>query len=270
MATKWKFEKGYEGKRIVNPTTVNLEELKTDREIIVACAELSKAAHWRKDAEKGKLASKKSKQIVDEVRKRLEQVGWHAHIFKTGSCECKCRAELYLHMLAGLPEVSEVSFSSETNIDLTEEELFYEDGSLRTKEATLNLLRKRIGKEVLNLPKMVADNEIANETASIVQEIMREEGHSELHEVDEDNRTFRCGAKEYTWRRDENEAEGEARERLEDGEMWRLAVQNNNTMLGLDDWVDYVLNIDGWEPELCSYDGCSHELENGEVYWRTN
>lgn len=46
------------------------------------------------------------------------------------------------------------------------------------------------------------------------------------------------------------EAERRAKESLEDGELWKMAVDNDNTTLGLDDWVDYVLDTDGWESTI--------------------
>lgn len=36
-----------------------------------------------------------------------------------------------------------------------------------------------------------------------------------------------------------------SREMLEDGELWKMAVEANQTKLGLADWVDYVLSVDG-------------------------
>lgn len=265
----WKYEKGYEGKNVVNPRSVDLTKLKTDRDFITAYAELSKASHWRKDKRKGNLAWKLGRNIVDIVRARLEGAGWHAHIFATGSCECQCSRDMYLYQLAGLPEVSEVPFSGKINIELTEEELFREDGSLRKMDESLALLRKRIGGAMLDLDEM-AEGEIAPGTAEIIRAIMEEEGLAEVHEVDEDRRTFRSGPKEFTWRDNDDEAAREARKHLMDGELWREAVKAEKTEQSLEDWVDDVLSIDGWEPELCAYDGCSHTLEKGVVYWRTN
>ena len=43
------------------------------------------------------------------------------------------------------------------------------------------------------------------------------------------------------------QAEIDARERLEDGELWRMAVESGTTTQGLDDWINEVLKIDGWE-----------------------
>ena len=51
----------------------------------------------------------------------------------------------------------------------------------------------------------------------------------------------------------EKDGEDRAREMLEDGELWKMAVENGNTEMGLSDWVDEVLAIDGWEQTLdCS------------------
>ncbi len=50
--------------------------------------------------------------------------------------------------------------------------------------------------------------------------------------------------------------EEEAKERLlDDKELWIEAVKNDNTELGLKDWVDEVLRYDGWASVLNSYDG---------------
>lgn len=48
----------------------------------------------------------------------------------------------------------------------------------------------------------------------------------------------------------EEEGEERAREYLEDGESWRMAVEAEQTTDGLDDWIDVILNIDGWEQVL--------------------
>jgi len=44
-----------------------------------------------------------------------------------------------------------------------------------------------------------------------------------------------------------------AEEDLQEGETWKMAVQADQTHQGLDDWVETVLNTDGWEHVLdCS------------------
>ena len=54
----------------------------------------------------------------------------------------------------------------------------------------------------------------------------------------------------------EEEGEERARECLEDGELWKMAVEADNTTQSLEDWVEEVLNIDGWETTLdASYFG---------------
>jgi hypothetical protein len=267
------FEIGYEDKKVVNPESINLAELKTDKDFITAYNELSKARHWGDSAKNnhGKIAGEMARQIVDEVRTRLERVGHHAHIFAGGSCDCNCRRDVYLHAGFGTIELSEASFSSENNIDLTDEDLFNEDGSLMSENETMEKLRERIGEPKSDLDQMVEDGDIEQETADIVKEIMEAEGLDEVTEVDEDNKTFTSGNREYTWMDSEDDAEVRARESLEDDTyLWKEAVQADNTTLGFDDWVDYVLNMDGWASVINSYDGSYETLKDGQVYWRSN
>lgn len=45
----------------------------------------------------------------------------------------------------------------------------------------------------------------------------------------------------------EGEGEQRAQEYLDDGEMWKMAVESGNTELSMDDWNEQVISIDGWE-----------------------
>jgi hypothetical protein len=262
---QWKYEEGYEGKKVVNPDSIDLGALKTDEDFILACAELSKASHWRKDQTKGTNAWSKCQEIIDIVRRRLETVGWHAHIFKTGSCECNCNRNDYLHMLAGLPQVSEVPFSSVTNVELKITELCNKDGSLRIRDETMKLLKNRIGDDEIDL------GNIDEEVAKTIKAIMKAEKLDTVHDVDADKMTFRSGSKEYTWCYSDDDAEDMAREMLMgDDDLWRDAVHHHATDLGFKDWVEEVLEVDGWAHVVCSYDGNYGELDNGVVYWRTS
>lgn len=119
------------------------------------------------------------------------------------------------------------------------------------------------------LDRLFEEEEISEETKGIIESIMEEQGLDEVDEVNEDYRTFSADGQKYTWRRNDNEAEEEAKEYLENGELWRMAVEAKNTTKGLDDWIDEVIGIDGWQASLCSYDGGSYELKSGVVYWRT-
>jgi hypothetical protein len=272
---KLKYVKGYEGRTIVKASSIDLKKLKTDNEVIQAFLELGKASHFRDSKgpggnENGNLARRMEMALADNVRKRLEAVGWHAHIFKTGSAECNCRVDLYLHASAGSLCVHQVPFSKEHNIDILGSELFKRNGSLHTKEETLKLLKERIGEKIIDLAVVVDESDVSEETLATVKAIMENEGLTELHEVDEEARTLRSGAKEYTWMDNVEEAENQAREHLMDGEIWRECVRAEKTEQSLEDWVEEVLNVDGWEHELCGYDGSYDTLENGVVYWRTN
>lgn len=267
---KFEYIKGHDGKKIVDVDTVDINKLQTDKEIIEAYNELSKASHWRRADTQGDKANALSREIVDEVRTRLNSAGWHAHIFKTGSCECSCSTDLYLHAGFGDIEVSEVPFADNSNLNLTPSELFKEDGSLRTMQETLKLLRDRIGEDALDLDDLAESGEISSEVIETVKAIVADLGGVEVHSINEDGREFTSGAKTYTWMDNEDTAEETAREYLEDGELWKMAVDAGNTTDGLSGWIDTVLNIDGWEPQLCTYDGCSHFLVDGTVYWRCN
>jgi len=57
----------------------------------------------------------------------------------------------------------------------------------------------------------------------------------------------------------EEEGESRARDSLEDGELWRMSVESENTTLSLDEWVEFVLNMDGWEHVL----GDMKDIGNG-------
>jgi len=58
------------------------------------------------------------------------------------------------------------------------------------------------------------------------------------------------------------EGEQRAREYLEDGELWKMTVQSGNTELGLAEWVEYVLDADGWEATL----GDIHQVGGMDLY----
>lgn len=56
------------------------------------------------------------------------------------------------------------------------------------------------------------------------------------------------------------------RESLEDGELWRMAVEAKSTELGLTDWVDFVIGTDG---ELGNFDNSLYSDDltiDGEDY----
>ena len=78
---------------------------------------------------------------------------------------------------------------------------------------------------------------------------------------------------EYTWMPSDQAAEDFAQEQLmsDEGEcFWRDAVAAQRTTKGFKDWVDEVIRMDGWQSQLCTYDGNSYETSDGGVYWRSN
>jgi hypothetical protein len=70
---------------------------------------------------------------------------------------------------------------------------------------------------------------------------------------------------------EENKGEEKAREMLEDGDMWKEAVRGDNTTQSLSDWVENVLDNDGWEnvldtslyPDSFDFDGQTFYFESG-------
>ena len=63
-----------------------------------------------------------------------------------------------------------------------------------------------------------------------------------------------------------SEAVERCREHLEDGELWKEAVKAGTTELGLQDWADWVIDIDG---ELAGFDNSLYTNEmniEGEYY----
>ena len=50
----------------------------------------------------------------------------------------------------------------------------------------------------------------------------------------------------------EEQGEEQAQDYLEDGELWRMAVEAQDTTDSLDSWIDHVLNLDGWQHVLGS------------------
>lgn len=59
----------------------------------------------------------------------------------------------------------------------------------------------------------------------------------------------------------EDEGKQRAREYLEDDYLWKESVQSGDTKLGKDEWIEMVLDVDGWETVL----GDIYEI--GESKW---
>ena len=61
--------------------------------------------------------------------------------------------------------------------------------------------------------------------------------------------------------------EARARDYLEDGELWKMAVKTGNTKEGLEEWINTILDIDGWQYVIdCSLYPHSHEIDD-KYYW---
>jgi len=73
------------------------------------------------------------------------------------------------------------------------------------------------------------------------------------------------------WLLTDEEGERRARTYLEDDdELWKMAVESGNTTSGFDDWIEDVLNMDGWESVLNGYNGMSNGLFGDWYYMRMN
>jgi len=123
------------------------------------------------------------------------------------------------------------------------------------------------------LREMLENDEITEETSETVQLILNAENLTEFESIDEYDKTITINdGTTYTWRDIEEDAKEEARESLMEGEIWRMQVAAQQTKQSLEDWVDHVINVNvnDWQSELCRYDGASHDLDHGKIYWRTN
>ncbi|MEA1997728.1 MAG: hypothetical protein U9N61_00170 [Euryarchaeota archaeon] len=197
------------------------------------------------------------KQAVEDL---LVEAGWEVHIvdpIKT------TEAEDYIHSTGGTLQVHQVPFSGEWNIELELNEMCDQNGKIRSKEETLALLKERIGVDTFD------SEELSKDDADHIRAIMKAEelDLENLHDVC--GRGLTTGAMSFEWFRDEEEAEEEAREYLtDDPELWKMAVAAGNTTDGLEEWVEDVLNIDGWGQTLGGYDGEERtaQLRNGQWF----
>lgn len=66
------------------------------------------------------------------------------------------------------------------------------------------------------------------------------------------------------------DGEERAREMLENGELWKMAVEADQTEQSLTDWIDLVLSTDGFEHILdCSLYPEQHEINNTNYAYRS-
>lgn len=262
--------KGYEGKEIIEATDEEVEHVLKKgnaKDTIDLYMKLRMASHWQSNKLKGSIAIEQSNWLKEKVQRLLENAGWEAHIVNHLQAD---NALDYIHDTGSKLEVHEVPFANELNLTLEDDELFNNDGDLRNKNDSMKLLKVRIGEEEIDLD----DECLSEDDKEIVDAIMEKEGLNYLHELDVDYKTLRSGGREFEWFFDEDDAEVKAREYLEEGELWKMAVEGDNTTAGLDDWIDDVLSTDGWGQTFGSYDGLERrcKTKSGECvpYIRTN
>lgn len=89
----------------------------------------------------------------------------------------------------------------------------------------------------------------------------------EIKEINQDDNNLTYGGIDYFVGTQE-EAEEEARDYLSQDDLWREAVKAGNTTLGLDDWIQEVIDIDGIGHLLNGWDGSEDSEEiNGQEYF---
>ena len=203
------------------------------------------------------------KQTVEAL---LVEAGWEVHIVNPLK---RSETEDYLHSTGGELQVHQVPFSAEWNVELRQDELCNQDGSIRTKGETLALLKKRIGLDAFDI------RELSEDDTEHVKAIMKVEKLEleDLHDVC--SHVLTTGAQEFKWFRDDEEAEEEARVCLTDDDyLWKEAVAAGSTTERLGEWAEDVLNIDGWAAIIGSYDGVERiaQLKGGAwfPYMRTD
>jgi hypothetical protein len=81
--------------------------------------------------------------------------------------------------------------------------------------------------------------------------------------ADDDEMYSYCGVEYYVLT--EEEAYDRAKDYLED-EQWKVAVENGNTELGKNEWVEWVIEEDGYGKILNSYDGTMFYDDELELY----
>jgi len=218
-----------------------------------------------KDKENSKMAGEYKKKAEEALKEIMQKKGYP--IGKENSFDEK--RDEYIHFTGGV-RVHQLPFTDKWNIDVGKY-LFDEKGELKAWTEVKNSIREDIEKEEFDL------GELDSEIRRLVEVVKKEEG-LEIQDVDiEDDSTITitAGGKEFKiLRGGKDQGEELAREDLEDGELWKMAVSDGNTTLGLGDWIDEVLSIDGWENQICRYDSrcrCATTAEGEEVvYYRSN
>lgn len=57
---------------------------------------------------------------------------------------------------------------------------------------------------------------------------------------------------------------------MDNSSLWQEAVANGDTEMGLEDWADWGIGIDGWESVISRYDGDYEITDSGYIYFRKN
>jgi len=162
--------------------------------------------------------------------------------------------------------VHQLPFLDEWNTNI-EKYMFDEDKELLSWEECKERIRNDIGLDVCDWKE-----EVDEEHWSLVDSFL-EKNDVEIHEVQYGSYgelILTCGSQKWIIETEEGQGEDMATDYLEQGEhLWRDAVGNGSTMLGFKDWCRMVLDVDGWDHIVCSYDGYGRYLKNNLYYWRS-
>ena len=277
---------GYEGRKLLVPSledALRALEGGTPREKAEMKNILDALSHYQNDAVKAaapadlwrqmrSLQDSLEDRFATEARKKGFDMETQSEMRQSpGPFGRRIPEEKDLFFLAGSLCIHAIPRVSATHIDVMPY-LFDEDGAIREREEFVKAYRERNSEPHYTWGR--AEAELDDEELCMLRELLEDTGLSieDVKDVKEGQwATLELDLfnRRYEMVRDEDECVERAREGLEDGEMWRMQVQQGNTTKGLDDWVEEVLDIDGWEPELCCYDGTSHTTKGGYVYWRS-
>ena len=230
------------------------------------------------DKENGMVAlgySKKIEKKLKEILKRKEYPVEKKHLHNE-------QKEERIYFTLGDGYVRYLPFLNERDMDIGKY-IFDEKGGIRTWAEVKDMIRENVGEEEFDLSKL--DDEIR-----VLVDAVRREENIEIQDVKQEREVTRImgweiirvtgmsksGEVEKFIILPGGDEEGEkiARERLEDGNVWRSVVDAGGTADGLEKWIDIVMVMYGWGNELSHYDGAERytKTAKGEkvVYYRSN
>ena len=216
-----------------------------------------------KNGENGKIGMEYMEKAEEKLKEIMGKQGYPIEKKQVEEHE-----DEYIHFTLGNVCVHQLPFLDEWNMSI-EKYIFDKEGRIKTWREAKNMIREDVGEEEFDLSEL--DDDIR-----VLVEAVKKEEDIEIQDVEGDSViTITAGEEEFTiLKGGEEQGEEMARDYLEDGDLWKMAVEGDNTTSGLDDWIDDILETDGWESEICCYDGqCRYaKTEEGKevVYYQSN